>query len=145
MQLTDAMKRLTDLYQDATPQHLEHALWFCAHGRVVHDRADRYIVEADKMRYTVQGQTCSCDPLQEPGDTAPPCVHGMATQLFQLLQDGTPQHDAGGVPVLERHIEKVVSGSLMSEAPYAVTLPVEDVDGFEFVLTVRKQDPQQFF
>ena len=108
MQLYDAIKRLADLYQDATPQHRDAAFRLYAQDCVRHDRADRYTVEDEGTRYTVQGQACSCAPLQEPGETALPCAHGMAAQLFQLLQDETPQHDASGVPVL-RSIRAIVA------------------------------------
>ena len=146
MQLTDAMKRLTDLYQDAVEAtHLE-ALSLVARDHVRKANEDSATVRyaGGKTATIIEGQ-CNCDRLRD--DDSGPCAHLLAVDLFQLLQDATPQYGAGGVPIpiVERHIEKIVSGMLLTEAPYAVTLTVEDADGYQFTLTVRKQDPQQFF
>ena len=105
MQLTDAMKRLTDLYQDADDSNVLLALSIVAADHVtVRSDGSATVRYADDEVATVDKGQCDCDPLRNGLDV--PCAHMLAVELSCLLQDQTPQRDAGGVlvPIVERHI-----------------------------------------
>ena len=146
MHLTDAMTKLQSLYAAAPQALLTEALLLCARGCIM-----QLAEGATVVRYggpddrediaTVEGGACDCDPLAE---TRQVCAHVIAASLYELLREEKPTLPLDG-PLLERHIERVVSGSLMSEAPYSVNMTVEDADGYNLMFTVRKQDGKEFF
>ena len=145
MDLTAAMTRMQSLYAAAPqPLHVE-ALLFCARRQVSEPDPGTFRVhfgkDGDIDIATVEGGACDCDPLAA---TRQVCAHLMAVTLYELLREEPGRGLLDG-PLLERHIERVVSGSLMMEAPYSVNLTVEDTDGYILQFTVRKQDSKEFF
>ena len=147
MHLTDAMTRMQSLYAAMPPPLHVEALLFCARRQVTEPDPGTFQVhfgkDGDIDTATVEGGACDCDPLAETRQT---CVHMMAVTLYELLREvqEAKQSPLDG-PLLERHIERVVSGSLMAEAPYSMNLTVEDADGYQPQFTVRKQDGKEFF
>lgn len=143
MQLPDAVKKLHALIEDVEGAGLDEAVYLCAHDLVSTPQAGIFLVRyGDGEVATVQDHRCDCDPLRdEPG---PVCVHIVAAELYTLLRDVTPQADVGSV-IIERHIERVVSGALCTESPYSLNCTVEDVDGYNLMFTVRKSDSKEFF
>ena len=144
MHLTDAMKKISILFTGTPEPLLTEAVGLVAHGCVTEPAPGTYTVDYNKDErevVTVEGGACDCDPLAE---TRQVCVHVVAASLFELLREESSRGPLDG-PLLERHIEKVVSGTLMAEAPYSVNMTVEDVDGYNLKFTVRRQDGKEFF
>lgn len=148
MHLADAYAKLTSLFPD-TPQPLfTEALLLVAGGGVEEDVPGTYRIlgttTGDNTLMTVEAGACDCDPLATERQL---CAHVLAAELSGLLGKTAEKQQQSSLdsPLLERHVEKVVSGAMMTEAPYSVNVSVEDTDGYQFQFTVRKQDGKEFF
>lgn len=83
---------------------------------------------------------CSCvdDPFDE---SSAACAHVLAVALYEALR--TPEVPQGIAEPAQA--PTVLSGAVMSEAPYSLNVSVEDPDGYQYQLTVRKQESKAFF
>lgn len=145
MHLIDAMPKIYALFAGTPEPLLTEALLLCAHGAVTMAPSGtstvRYGTGSDADTATVEGGACDCDPLAE---TRQVCAHVIAASLYELLREEEKKSPLDG-PLLERHVEKIVSGAMMTEAPYSLNVSVEDPDGYTLQFTVRKQDSREFF
>jgi hypothetical protein len=84
--------------------------------------------------------SCSCvdDPFDESNAA---CAHVLAVAIYEAIR--TPE--APQVIVEPAPAPTVLSGAVMTEAPYSLNVSVEDPDGYQYQLTVRKQESKAFF
>jgi hypothetical protein len=134
-------------------------------GRVqyVADR-DSYEVAGAKNTYHVTQGMCDCPHGEHHPDERFGCYHAVAVEIFARWlhrrealgdpeDDHEPEHLAApllGFPAsleVKLVVPEIVlkqPGPTMAEAPYSATVSVENIDGYELLLTVRKTEGGEF-
>ena len=84
--------------------------------------------------------SCSCvdDPFDESNAA---CAHVLAVALYEALTVQNIPLEA----TMATLTAQALSGAVMTEAPYSLNVSVEDPDGYQYQLTVRKQESKAFF
>lgn len=160
----DALATALAKYPEATAEMIGQATCLVAAQAVTPSDDDYYNVaeyedlqaarvknHIDKTGTITPTLACSCvdDPFDESNAA---CAHVLAVALYEALR--VPVVIAQGDIVSEERMREYrnqegttppLHGAVMTEAPYSLNVSVEDPDGYQYQLTVRKQESKAFF